>query len=253
MEVVMVGAGYAGALRGEPTGEEGPAGADHRGQPATRLRRAGAAARADRRDGTRRYASPGDAARRNPLAGGDRGHDRRRQRCPGTGDSLDFDRLFLTVGSTVSARPGTGPVGAWEGAENARTALAGLPAGSSVSVVGGGLTRVETAAAIAYGRSDLRVRLVGQTLLPTFSQGARGRVRAGLERLGCRCWRTQWSRCCPARVNGVPTRCDWRRTSRSTRTSSCGPSSTTFRTWPREAACRSMTADGRSSMRICAV
>ncbi|CAL9471448.1 NADH dehydrogenase [Streptomyces sp. enrichment culture] len=102
------------------------------------------------------------------------------------GENLDFDYLFLAVGSTVSPLPGTIPVGTWEGAEQARTALARLPAGSTVSVIGAGLTGIETAAEVAYGRSDLRVRLVGQSLAPTFSEGARKRVRTGLERLKVR-------------------------------------------------------------------
>ncbi|GAA2099059.1 FAD-dependent oxidoreductase [Actinomadura alba] len=99
------------------------------------------------------------------------------------GETLDFDYLFLAVGSTVSPLPGTVPVGTWEGAENARTALASLPAGSTVSVIGAGPTGIETAAEVAYGRPDLRVRLVGPSFAASFSEGARRRVRAGLERL----------------------------------------------------------------------
>jgi len=99
------------------------------------------------------------------------------------GETLDFDYLFLAVGSTVSPLPGTVPVGTWEGAENARTALASLPAGSTVSVIGAGPTGIETAAEVAYGRPDLCVRLVGQSFAASFSEGARQRVRAGLERL----------------------------------------------------------------------
>ncbi|MQY08200.1 NAD(P)/FAD-dependent oxidoreductase [Actinomadura macrotermitis] len=99
------------------------------------------------------------------------------------GTGLDFDHLFLAVGSTAVPLPGTVPVGAWEGAEQARGALAGLAAGSVVTVVGGGLTGAETASEIAEARPDLRVRLVGEGIVPTLSPGARDRVRAALRRL----------------------------------------------------------------------
>jgi NADH dehydrogenase FAD-containing subunit len=99
------------------------------------------------------------------------------------GAALDFDHLFLAVGSTAAPMPGTVPVATWEGAERARAALAALPAGGAVTVVGGGLTGIETASEIAEARTDLRVRLVGAVLAPSLSSGARDRVRAGLERL----------------------------------------------------------------------
>ncbi|ARQ68499.1 NAD(P)/FAD-dependent oxidoreductase [Streptomyces marincola] len=100
------------------------------------------------------------------------------------GEVLPFDHLVLAVGSTVAPLPGTVPVGTWEGAEEARTALAGLPGGSMVTVVGGGPTGIETAAEIAYGRPELRVRLVGETIAASLSERARQRVRLGLRRLG---------------------------------------------------------------------
>ncbi|MFD9902725.1 NAD(P)/FAD-dependent oxidoreductase [Streptomyces sp. NPDC059063] len=100
-----------------------------------------------------------------------------------TGESTDFDYLVLAVGSTVSPLPGTVPVGTWEGAESARTRLASLPQGASVTVIGTGATGIETAAEVAEARPDLCVRLVGSRLAATFSDGARRRVRAGLERL----------------------------------------------------------------------
>ncbi|MCL8016255.1 NAD(P)/FAD-dependent oxidoreductase [Streptomyces sp. AS02] len=99
------------------------------------------------------------------------------------GASLDFDHLFLAVGSTVEPLPGTVPVGTWEGAEEARAALAQLPGGRAVTVIGGGLTGVETASEIAFGRPDLRVRIVGQTIAASLSAGAQKHVRTGLDRL----------------------------------------------------------------------
>ena len=101
----------------------------------------------------------------------------------GDGSRLDFDYLFLAVGSTVTPLPGTVPVGTWEGAQRARAALAGLPGGKTVTVIGGGLTGVETAAEVAYSRPDLRVRLVGRTIAESLSAGAQKRVHTSLERL----------------------------------------------------------------------
>ncbi|MDL4816858.1 NAD(P)/FAD-dependent oxidoreductase [Actinomadura opuntiae] len=99
------------------------------------------------------------------------------------GETLDFDYLVLAVGSTLSPLPGTVPVGTWEGAEQARAALAELAAGGTVTVVGAGPTGIETAAEVAYARPDLEVRLVGRDFAASLSPGARRRVRAGLERL----------------------------------------------------------------------
>ncbi|MFG1952055.1 NAD(P)/FAD-dependent oxidoreductase [Micromonospora sp. NPDC048830] len=99
------------------------------------------------------------------------------------GESVDFDYAFLAVGSTARPMRGTVPVGTWEGAEQARVALAALPAGGTVTVVGGGPTGIETAAEVAGVRPDVRVRLVGSPVAGCFSDGARRRARAGLERL----------------------------------------------------------------------
>ncbi|WP_327418073.1 NAD(P)/FAD-dependent oxidoreductase [Streptomyces sp. NBC_01233] len=99
------------------------------------------------------------------------------------GASVGFDYAFLAVGSTVRPMPGTVPVGTWEGAERARAALAALPAGSTVTVIGGGSTGVETAAEVAEARPDLQVRIIGSSVGRDFSHRAFRRVRSGLERL----------------------------------------------------------------------
>ncbi|WP_328406215.1 NAD(P)/FAD-dependent oxidoreductase [Nocardia sp. NBC_00403] len=99
------------------------------------------------------------------------------------GERIDFDYAFLAVGSTVVPMPGAVPVGTWEGAQQARAALAALSAGGQVTVVGGGATGIETAAEIAEARPDVRVRLVGSAVGGGLSEGAYRRVRAGLERL----------------------------------------------------------------------
>ncbi|GAB1820120.1 NAD(P)/FAD-dependent oxidoreductase [Herbidospora sp. RD11066] len=99
------------------------------------------------------------------------------------GTSLDFDHVVLAVGSAAEPMPGTLSIGTWEGAEQARTALADLPPQAVVTVIGGGPTGIETAAEVAAARPDLRVRLLGARLGATLGDGARRRVRAGLDRL----------------------------------------------------------------------
>ncbi|MFD8755487.1 NAD(P)/FAD-dependent oxidoreductase [Kitasatospora sp. NPDC059577] len=101
----------------------------------------------------------------------------------GDGTSLSFDWAFLAVGSTVRPLPGTVPVGTWEGAERARALLASLTPGSTVTVVGGGATGIETAAEVAGARPDLTVRIVGPAVADGFTGRAYRKVRAGLERL----------------------------------------------------------------------
>ncbi|WP_435193528.1 NAD(P)/FAD-dependent oxidoreductase [Streptomyces sp. NRRL F-5630] len=99
------------------------------------------------------------------------------------GDTLPYDHLFLAVGSTARPLPGTVPVGTWEGAGRARAALAALPGGAHVTVVGGGATGVETATEVAERRPDLRVRLVGERIADMLSGQARVRALTALGRL----------------------------------------------------------------------
>ncbi|MFF4768093.1 NAD(P)/FAD-dependent oxidoreductase [Streptomyces sp. NPDC001255] len=99
------------------------------------------------------------------------------------GGMLPYDHLFLAVGSTARPLPGTVPVATWEGAGQARAALAALPAGAHVTVVGGGATGVETATEVAEQRPDLRVRLVGERIADMLSGKARARALAALGRL----------------------------------------------------------------------
>ncbi|WP_061291086.1 NAD(P)/FAD-dependent oxidoreductase [Herbidospora cretacea] len=101
----------------------------------------------------------------------------------GDGASLAFDHAVLAVGSTAEPMPGAIAVGTWEGAEQARAALAALEPKAVVTVVGGGPTGIETAAEVAAARPDLRVRLVGSAVAGGMAEGARRRVRAGLDRL----------------------------------------------------------------------
>ncbi|MFG2442110.1 NAD(P)/FAD-dependent oxidoreductase [Nocardia fluminea] len=98
------------------------------------------------------------------------------------GRSLSFDHAILAAGSIASPLPGAIAVDTWEGAEQARVALAAVPAGGSVTVIGGGLTGIETTAEIAEARPDLRVRLVSEKVAAALSAGARGHIRDALAR-----------------------------------------------------------------------
>lgn len=170
----------------------------------------------------------------------------------GDGTGLDFDHLLLAVGSTAVPLPGSVPVGTWEGAEEARAALAGLPGGRTVTVVGGGLTGVETASEIAFGRPDLRVRLVGRVIAPSLSPGARERVRTGLDRLGVEVVEDSVVRIEPGAGEGAVTRCASARARRPPPTSRCGRSSAACPTWPPAAASRWTARGVRWSTRTCA-
>ncbi|MFE1592772.1 NAD(P)/FAD-dependent oxidoreductase [Nocardia sp. NPDC058705] len=99
------------------------------------------------------------------------------------GRDLEFDSVILATGSTANPLPGAIPVGTWEGAEQARTALEALAAGGIVTVIGGGLTGIETAAELAEARPYLRVRLVSDTVAGSLSTGAQRHVRSTLGRL----------------------------------------------------------------------
>ncbi|ASO18981.1 NADH dehydrogenase FAD-containing subunit [Actinoalloteichus hoggarensis] len=95
------------------------------------------------------------------------------------GRTLGYDHVVLAVGSTA----GPMPVGTWEGAERSRVALATLTTGSTVTVIGGGPTGIETASEVAFTRPDVRVRLIGPAVASSFSQRAHRRIRASLKRL----------------------------------------------------------------------
>ncbi len=101
------------------------------------------------------------------------------------GTALSFDRAIYAAGGAPTAPSGAYVVGALESAREAHAALAALPDGADVTVVGGGLTGIETASEVAEARPGLRVRLlsegeVGASLGP----GARALVRRELDRMG---------------------------------------------------------------------
>ncbi|MBS4099970.1 NAD(P)/FAD-dependent oxidoreductase [Tsukamurella paurometabola] len=101
------------------------------------------------------------------------------------GTSLSFDRAIYAAGGAPTGPSGTLAVGALETAEEAQRALAALPDGAAVTVVGGGLTGIETAAEVAEARPGLRVRLLSEGEVgASLGSGARARVRRELDRLG---------------------------------------------------------------------
>lgn len=110
------------------------------------------------------------------------------------GEVLHWDRLVLAAGSrtdlhTVPGAAANAVAIEPETAPALMRRVAALPAGSRVTVVGGGLTGIETASEIAEScrRQRLEVRLLaGQRLAADFPPPARAHLRHTLERLGVR-------------------------------------------------------------------
>jgi NADH dehydrogenase len=107
-----------------------------------------------------------------------------------SGRDLDYDYLIYAVGSTA-AIPASVPGAAenavsmveWESAQRLRATLVALPSEAPITVVGGGLTGIETAAELAeQGR---RITLVcGGMLAPSLSISTRRSVSRWLSRHG---------------------------------------------------------------------
>ncbi|WP_433025638.1 NAD(P)/FAD-dependent oxidoreductase [Actinomycetospora sp. CA-053990] len=103
---------------------------------------------------------------------------------------LAFDRVVVATGSTTAAAPVPGgqlvhAVADLASAHRLRTAFAALPAGTPVSVVGGGFTGLETVAELAESRPDVPVRLVtAGEVGGWFTPQAAEHVRRTLEELG---------------------------------------------------------------------
>ncbi|KAB8188978.1 FAD-dependent oxidoreductase [Nonomuraea phyllanthi] len=107
-----------------------------------------------------------------------------------SGRILDYDHVIYAVGSTAatpSSVPGAAEfaydIAEFESARRLRARLEELPVDAPVTVVGGGLTGIETAAELAeQGRA---VTLVcGRGLAPTFSAPGRRYIAAWLSRHG---------------------------------------------------------------------
>src|SRR5699024_4521542 len=105
--------------------------------------------------------------------------------------SIDYDYLVYAAGS--GNRPGgtadvpggdlTYRIGVLEEAQRLQAALHETPASAPVTVVGGGLTGIETAAELAGGGRRVSL-LCGGVLAPSLHPRARQRLRHGLARLG---------------------------------------------------------------------
>ncbi|MCA2225277.1 NAD(P)/FAD-dependent oxidoreductase [Nonomuraea aurantiaca] len=107
-----------------------------------------------------------------------------------SGRTLDYDYVIYAVGSSravPSSVPGAAEfafdIAEFEYAQRLRARLEELPPDAQITVVGGGLTGIETAAELAeQGR---RVTLVcGRTLAPTFSASGRRYIANWLSRHG---------------------------------------------------------------------
>ncbi|RSM91572.1 FAD-dependent oxidoreductase [Kibdelosporangium aridum] len=104
-----------------------------------------------------------------------------------SGGALDYDYVIYAVGSTAAIPSSVSEFGfdiaEFEPARRLRARLADLPVNAPITVVGGGLTGIETAAELAeHGR---RVTLVcGQTLAPSFGAPGRRHIAKWLSRHG---------------------------------------------------------------------
>ncbi|MFJ8047347.1 NAD(P)/FAD-dependent oxidoreductase [Streptomyces luteogriseus] len=108
-----------------------------------------------------------------------------------TDEELEYDTLVYALGSGWNDQgvPGTAEyaheIASRPGALRLRERLAGLAAGESVVVVGGGLTGIEAATEIAEARPDLDVALAARGGLGDWlSEKGAGHLRAVFDRLG---------------------------------------------------------------------
>jgi NADH dehydrogenase FAD-containing subunit len=106
-----------------------------------------------------------------------------------TGESVDYDFLVLAVGSTSGEPrlPGMAdhahPMATLEAAERLRSAIEASPASAAITVIGAGITGIETAAELAeQGRAV--TLLCGEVLGRYLHPGARAAVAQRLTKLG---------------------------------------------------------------------
>jgi NADH dehydrogenase len=114
----------------------------------------------------------------------------RRRILLGSGRELTYDYLIYAVGSTgmvPSTVPGATqfayPIAEFEYAEQLRNALDELHPDAPVTVIGAGLTGIETAAELA-GKGRRMVLICGGVLGPSLSRPGRRSVTKALDRLG---------------------------------------------------------------------
>ena len=106
-----------------------------------------------------------------------------------SGAALDYDYLIYAVGSTgeIAAVPGAAEfaysIADLDNAQRLRHVLADLPPDAPVTVVGGGLTGIETAAELAQAGRPVAL-VCGGVLGPSLSKRGRRSVGKRLRRLG---------------------------------------------------------------------
>jgi len=101
-----------------------------------------------------------------------------------SGAALDYDYLVYAVGSRGAVPPAHAyPIAEVEHARRLRAALADLPLDAPVTVVGGGLTGIETAAELAE-RGRAVTLVTGGTLAPSLSEKGRRSIAGTLAGLG---------------------------------------------------------------------
>jgi NADH dehydrogenase len=107
-----------------------------------------------------------------------------------SGSALDYDYVIYAVGSTgavPASVPGAAefayPIAELEQAQRLRADLEGLPPNAPVTVVGAGLTGIETAAELAERGRNVTLVCGGQ-MAPTFSEPGRRSVVKTLRKLG---------------------------------------------------------------------
>jgi NADH:ubiquinone reductase (H+-translocating) len=107
-----------------------------------------------------------------------------------SGRALDYDYVIYAVGSTgavPASVPGAAefayPIAELEQAQRLRAALEALPPNAPVTVVGAGLTGIETAAELAERGRNVTLVCGGQ-MAPTFSEPGRRSVAKTLRKLG---------------------------------------------------------------------
>lgn len=107
----------------------------------------------------------------------------------GAEETLRYDAMVCALGSRVAvsvegAAEHAAGLSGLDAAEATAERLRALPAGSPVTVIGGGLTGVEVASEVAEAWPALRVSLLASTLLPGLSDGGRRYARETLAALG---------------------------------------------------------------------
>lgn len=107
-----------------------------------------------------------------------------------SGSTLPYDHLVYAVGSTahpVDPVPGGleygFPIADWEAAQRLRDHLGAVAPHDPTTVVGGGLTGLETAAELAEAGRSVRLVCRGE-VAPTFGERGRRSVRRRLDKLG---------------------------------------------------------------------